>query len=164
MRESFAPQSSARWPRRCQDDRVIVGYGLARKRRTGATYFRQFYVMRRDGQGNVVLPSEAVDPLTVEVGLPGVRTARCSELMTPNDKRFVAKIFREKNAPKKKKKILIRKMASLGVIFTSKTVDLNVKSAVFCEAKHCYFPRIILKVAGSVQNKRCFHPHKPAKF
>ena len=104
VRESFAPQSSARWPRRCQDDRVIVGYGLARKRRTGATYFRQFYVMRRDGQGNVVLPSEAVDPLTVEVGLPGVRTARCSELMTPNDKRFVAKIFREKNAPKKKKK------------------------------------------------------------
>ena len=103
VRESFAPQSSARWPTRCQDDRVIVGYGLARKRRTGATYFRQFYVMRRDSAVNG-LPSEAVDPLTVEIGVPGSKTARCSETMTPNDKRFVAKIFREKNAPKKKKK------------------------------------------------------------
>lgn len=103
VRESFAPQSSARWPRRCQDDRVIVAYGISRKR-SGAKHFRQFYVMRRDGEGKFGLPSQAVDTLTVEIGVPGRKTARCHETMTAKEKRHIAKIFREKNNPKKTKR------------------------------------------------------------
>lgn len=73
-----------------EDDLIVVGYALRPSDGEG-TQRRYFFIRPDDFAVDAgPPPCIGVDPLTVEIGVAGIKTARCYEPPTPDQKSLIA--------------------------------------------------------------------------
>lgn len=105
VREMPFPTSRMKTPIGCAqtDGRFMVGYAINSENVCDVR--RGFYVMADDLKSDADVPSEAVDPLTVSPGVPGLKTER---RLTPEQAAQLASIQAEREAKAEQRRRLAR--------------------------------------------------------